>query len=218
MLLLVFMLGSLQARSSEMKLVSQVVGQAGEQVVTSREVQINSFIEGALFSDEKSKSTLKVNLGDKQFEKDVTHVLIEWVVFKEAEIFNASLVPDDDVNKSIAIVRSAAQKTEYRDYWDSLEVTSNELQDIIKRKLRAKKFIQFKTRASIVPITDAEAQQYFQKNRIRFGNTPFNQFKDSIKSFLAQEQANNRIRDWFELLQKKYRVRRVVLNDKNSTK
>ncbi len=196
--------------------VTQVVGQAGDRIVTSREVQLNYFAETALFPDEKSKKDLKLVINDRDFSREVTHVLIEWIVYKEADIFNAANVPEDDVVKSISVIKSASSAPEVKTYWDNLAISPQELREAVKRKLVAKKFIQFKTRASIVPVTDAEALQYFQKNRIRFGNAPFAQFKDSIKSLLAQEQANTRIRDWFELLQKKYRVRKVAVNDPNA--
>ncbi len=197
-------------------MVSQIVGQAGDQVVTSREVQIGFFVETALFPDDKKKQSLKLDIADKNFDKEVTHVLIEWIVYVEANLFNAATIPEDDIAKSVSVVKSAAQNVDYKTYWENLGASSQELRDIINRKLRAKKFIQFKTRASVVPVTDAEALQYFQKNRIRFGNAPFSQFKDSIKSLLAQEQANTRIRDWFELLQKKYRVHKVAVNGKST--
>lgn len=202
------------AQASEVA-VTQVVGQAGDKVVTSREVRINYFAESSLFPDEKSKSSLKLDVNDKNFNRELTHVLIEWIVYKEADIFNAASVPEEDITKSISVIKSSAAVQEVKGYWESLDVTSQELRDLVKRKLVAKKFIQFKTRASVVPVTDAEALQYFQKNRIRFGNAPFVQFKDSIKSLLAQDQANTRIRDWFELLQKKYRVRKVAVSDPN---
>lgn len=196
--------------------ITQVVGQAGDKVVTSREVQINYFAETTLFPDDKTRVSSKLDINDKNFGRELTHALIEWIVFKEAEIFNTSAVPEDDITKSISVIKSAVSNNDIRSYWDSLNVAPEELRDIVKRKLSAKKFIQFKTRASVVPVTDAEALQYFQKNRIRFGNAPFAQFKDSIKSLLAQDQANTRIRDWFELLQKKYRVRKVAVSDPNA--
>ncbi len=213
--MLIWILGLQTAQAAE-STITQVVGQAGDRIVTSREVQVNYFAEAALFPDEKSKQDLKLTAADSGFAREITHVLIEWIVYKEADIFNAATVPEDDILKSISVIRTSANLAELKSYWDNFGVTTQELREVVKRKLVAKKFIQFKTRASVVPVTDAEALQYFQKNRIRFGNAPFAQFKDSIKSLLAQEQANTRIRDWFELLQKKYRVRKVAVNDPNA--
>ena len=112
----------------------------------------------------------------------------------------------------MAVVRSLGNEPAQKPYFEKLGTEAKELHELILRKLRSKKFVQFKSRASVVPVTDAEALQYFQKNRVRFGNAPFAKFRDSIKSLLAQDQASRRIREWFEILQKKYHVRRVVEN------
>lgn len=189
--------------------VSQVVGQVADVVTTSRDVQINTFVEQALFSDPSKPLRLELKLTDPQFDREVTRVLMEIVVAKEAKNFNSAPVPEDDINKSMIVVRQLAAREPALQVWNRLAVSNGELRDVILQKLTAKKFIQFKSRASAVPVTDAEALQYFQKNRSRFGQAPFSQFKESIKAFLSQEQSSARIRDWFELLQRKYRVKRL---------
>lgn len=190
-------------------IISQVVGQAGDFAVTSREVKINHFIETTIFSDDNAAAA-QLKDDEKRFDKEVNRTLLEIVVSREADVFNAAQVPDEDVSKTISLVRNAASRPAHVPYWSKLSPTQQELKIIVAQKLRAKRFIQFKTRASIVPVTDAEALQYYQKNRSRFGNAPFAQFKESIKSLLSQEQANQRLRDWFELLQRKYRVRKIT--------
>lgn len=199
------------------KLVSQVVGQAGDSVTTIREVQINHFIEMVLFSDSAKDKSPILNLTDPHFDKEVTRVLMEIVVAKEAKNFNASSVPEEDILKSIQLVKQAASKESLASGWNRLSVSSSELREQIALKLQSKKFIQFKTRASLVPVTDVEALQYYQKNRGRFGQAPFTQFRENIKSYLSQEQSNIRIREWFELLQRKYRVKRIGVHNTKAT-
>lgn len=196
-------------------IISQVVGQAGDFVVTSREVKINHFIETVIFSDEKAAAAAHLKDDEKRFDKEVNRTLLEIAVSREADVFNAAQIPDEDVSKTVSLVRGTSSRPVHADYWSKLSPTQQELKTIVLQKLRAKRFIQFKTRASIVPVTDAEALQYYQKNRSRFGNAPFAQFKESIKSLLSQEQANQRLRDWFELLQRKYRVRKITTNATN---
>lgn len=197
-------------------IISQVVGQAGDIVVTSREVKINHFIETTIFSDDKAVAA-HLKDDEKGFDKEISRTLLEIAVSREADVFNAAQIPDEDVLKTIALVRNAASRPAHVAYWSKLSPTQQELKATVSQKLRAKRFIQFKTRASIVPVTDAEALQYYQKNRSRFGNAPFTQFKESIKSLLSQEQANQRLRDWFELLQRKYRVRKITANANNQS-
>jgi hypothetical protein len=199
------------------RLVSQVVGQAGDAVTTIRDVQINHFIETILFSDSPTLKSLSLGTSDPNFDKEVTRVLMELVVVKEAKNFNATEAPEEDINKSIHLIKQAVAKEGVSANWGKLAVSNNELRDQVAQKLLSKKFIQFKTRASLVPVTDAVALQYYQKNRGRFGQAPFTQFRESIKSFLSQEQSNIRIREWFELLQRKYRVKRIGVQRTAST-
>lgn len=189
--------------------ISQIAGQAADHVLTTREAKIDYFIETALFADPK-KERLEMNWTAKKYDLEVSRVLMEILVNKEASAFGISLVPEDDISKAISVVKTFANLETNRQSFNSLLASSSEIREIVSRKLRAKKFIQFKTQASVVPSTDAEALQYFQKNRSKFGNAPFSQFKESIKSFLSQTQANQRIGEWFDLLQKKYHIRKIV--------
>ncbi|MNY60610.1 hypothetical protein D3C86_1971860 [compost metagenome] len=59
-------------------------------------------------------------------------------------------------------------------------------------------------------ITDQEAQAYYDKNRIKFGSMPFSNFKENIKTFLAQQQLEERLRSWFEVIKRKYKVRNLL--------
>lgn len=195
--------------SSGPSLISQIVGQAGESVASIRDVKINYFVEVLLFADGAKPKSPVLSLSDPGFEKEVTRVLMEIVVAKEAKNFNASPAPEDDVQKSIQLIRQSTAKEELAGEWNKLGVSNSELRDVIIQKLNSKKFIQFKTRASSVPVTDAEALQYYQRNRNRFGQAPFTQFRESIKAFLSQDQSNARLRDWIELLQRKYKVKRI---------
>ena len=52
----------------------------------------------------------------------------------------------------------------------------------------------------LVTVTDAEAQQYFEDNRLKFGDLPGENFKENIKVFLTREQVNQRLGAWFEVL------------------
>ncbi len=45
---------------------------------------------------------------------------------------------------------------------EGLKVFSPELAEGVKRKIQAKKFIQFRASSSVIPITDMEAQKYFK--------------------------------------------------------
>lgn len=187
------------------QIVTQTVGQVGNYIVTSREVQISMVIEHILFPSKNSpKGLYEVRPGSDEFRSAVPSVLLEIVVFFEAENFNIANVSDEELKTALnKIEKAVAGKT----YWDDLDVSAKELKRFTLRKLTAKNFLKFKTNSMAGIVTDQEAQAYYDKNRVKFGSSSFESFKANIKSFLAQQQLEESLRSWFEVVKRKYKVR-----------
>jgi hypothetical protein len=194
---------------SQAALVTKVVGTVSDKVVTSREVKLNVILERAVTG---SRSALVQDVDSDSFRKEVSQVLLEWMVFLEAQAFAAADVASDErrgaEDKLAELLKSSPDAGTS---WKNLSPTAAEKEALLSRKLRAKKFIRFKTDSAFVTVTDREALSYFQKNRVKFGNLPFEKFKESIKTFLSQQQADERLKEWFRILQKKYQVRHFGL-------
>ena len=201
------------AKAVEVKTVSvtRVVGEAGPRIVTSREVRMNEAIGQALQNlttktpIETKKRILDVD--DPAFPAQVLKVLDEWTVFLEATEIGSKTADKTEVLRIVKIVsdvwKGAAD-------WEKLEASPVEIREIVERKLSAQSLEQLKGDASLVNISDAEALQYFKKNRLRFGNLPFENFKDNIKSALIRSQTERRLTEWRAVLRRKYRVRNFV--------
>lgn len=195
------------------ELVTKALGQVGEQVVTSREVVICGVIERWLFAiQDRPSETLRkqeklswfLNPDSEEFKALLSRVMLDIMVNKEAETLSVASIKESDAKlKTARLMIDFAALPE----WKRLGVTEPEVNDLMRRKLRSRAFLQFKTETSGVLVSDEEAQQYFEKHRLKFGNYPFQQFKNSIKEVLAQERLEGRLKDWFELLKKQYRVR-----------
>lgn len=196
-------------------IVSQSVGQVGERVVTSREVQISAVLDRILFpaKDKVTGGAFEVRIGDQYMMSEVTAVLLEVVVFKEAESFSVAKVTDEQVQQA---VRKIEKAVEGKPYWQSLEVGPAELKRFVFQKLTAKAFIQFKTSSMVGIVSDSEALAYYEKNRLKFGDIPFANFKENIKTFLAQQQLEERTRSWFEIIKRKYKVRNILAENINN--
>lgn len=190
--------------------VSQSVGQVGDRVVTSREVQISAVLDRILFpaKDAKAAGSLhEVRLGDAGMMNEVTALLLEVVVDREAESFSVAKISDEEIQQALRKVEKAVDG---KAYWQSLEVSPAELKRFVTQKLTAKAFIQFKTTSMVGIVGDAEALAYYEKNRLKFGDVSFASFKDNIKAFLAQQQLEERSRAWFEIIKRKYKVRNIL--------
>ncbi len=182
----------------------QALGQADREVVTTRDVQISKVVERALSAkDKSSRSDGEMNPASIGVQ-DLTPVLLEWVVYFEAESFKIADLEAADVQSALTLTQTYVKDWPY---WQRLEVSNPELQDVIKRKLRAKKLIKFKTESTDLAVPESEIKDYFDKNRIKFGNMPLSAFRDNIRAFLSRQNRDKRLRDWFEVLKTKYKVK-----------
>lgn len=190
------------------QVVTESVGQVGNYIVTSREVQISMVMENILFPPKiPLKGLYEIRPSSDQFRNAVTSVLLEIVVSFEAENFNVATVSDDDLKGTLGKIEKAVAG---KAYWDELDVSPKELKKFTLRKLLAKNFLQFKTSSMAGIITDQEAQAYYDQNRVKFGSSSFESFKANIKSFLAQQQLEESLRSWFEVVKRKYKVRNFI--------
>lgn len=204
----------LSSSTASAALISKVVGSAGTRVVTLREVKINLIIDRLM---DRAKSIQKIpEPGTEGFDREIARVLLEWVVFLEAETFRDTQVLPAEIQDAEKLVFAGVTKGEIASIWSTLEVSTNELKALTSRKLLAKKFINFKTKSSLLPVTDAEALRYFESNHSKFGDAPFSQFRDNIKTLLSQQQADQRINEWFTILQRKYKIRSLPMFNSGS--
>jgi hypothetical protein len=195
------------ARPGAAELVSTGVGLVRGQVLTSREVQYSTLMETALY-DKKPDGKLKtLGLDSKAFAKAVQDALLESVVALEAQSFNVMSVSPEELRTA---ERQVNRRLSGNRDWKNLEVKPKELDSALRRKLQAKKFIQFRADSSVLPVTDVEAERYFQENRAKFGDLPFENFKENIKSYLSKTQVDKRLKDWFDVLLSKYQVKNLI--------
>lgn len=188
-------------------LISTSVGKVQDHVLTSREVNMYVMVDKALYEKKKGQVIKAWSPQDKEFVREVNGVLLERVVQLEAKSFNAATVEPAEIDQAEKAVKTVLQNNAD---WKALQVTREELRHLLAIKLQAKKFIRFKADSSVVPITDGEARQYFEENRLKFGTMPFENFRDNIKAFLSRQQVDRRLKDWFDVLQAKYKVRNLL--------
>lgn len=206
MILQISFLG-LAAQVQAAEIVSMAAGVVGGKIITSREVQIQRMLEQWL-NDSPSYAGLKpLALDSKTFGESVQQTLLQAVVAVEAKNFNVVQVSEEEFNKSWAKLSSLPAA---KSPWRALEPSNQELKDLLRRLLQAKRFIRFRAQSSILPITDAEALRYFNENRLKFGDLPFENFKENIKSYLSRTQVDRRLKDWFDVLLNKYQVKNLM--------
>lgn len=203
---ILFVLVSLAcAGAHSASVVSKIVGKVGDYYLTSREVIGVRILEKELFPEQKMN--LVEDVEAPEFVLQVTSALLEKVVAVEAESFSVAAVSDEEVKD---MVSKAKKQLANQRSWQKLDISAVELQDLVFRKLRSKKFLKYKTESASLTVTDFEVKDYYEKSRYKFGNIPFDSFKENIRQFLIQKQTEDRLREWFEVLRKKYQVRNFL--------
>jgi hypothetical protein len=188
-------------------IINSQAGRVADHYVTSREVLANAIVENALGRNSPTKNLRLDKPNGREFVRECTSVLLEWAIFNESESSQTALISDGEVKATEKKIAPILKKDSQ---WAALKIEPKELDALVARKLRAKKFIQFKIDTSAVPVTDHEAKEYFDANKLKFEDKPFETFKETIKSFLGRQQVDRRLKDWFELLQVKYKVRNYL--------
>jgi hypothetical protein len=189
-------------------LVTRAVAEVADRVVTSREVRMSDAIEQAMTGKSPGTDGFRVLTGvEKNFPGEVTATLDEWIVYLEAKSLSSSPPSKTDL---AAAVKGVQEFWAGKPAWLALEVSADELRDIVERKLIAKDFERLKADPELTPVSDDDALSYFRKNRLRFGSLPFSTFKDSIKTFLVKSQTDRRLAEWRDVLRRKYRARNFI--------
>ncbi len=187
-------------------LFSTSAGRVGNHVVTTREVMLNHLVETALFPGEKLPALQLENVKEKDFIRETTSVLLEYAIAAEAEAFSAVPLAPDRLQANLKRLEGLRKNA----VWVKLAPTLDEQKKMVAHKLRAKDFIKSKEDSASIPISDDEAEEYFNANRLKFENLPFANFKENIKRYLIKQRVDKRLKDWFELLQSKYHVRNML--------
>lgn len=198
-------------------IVSRVVGEVGSRVVTSREVSLSEAVgqtlsglpsdSNAASGESDTKARRVVSINDPGFSGQLVRVMDEWTVYFEAKDIDAHKIDKAEAAKWLKVVQDSWKGVSS---FEKLEFSQTEIREAIERKLVVQSFERLKSDTSLVNITDAEALQYYKKNRLRFGNLPFESFKDNIKAALVKTQTERRLLEWRAVLRRKYRVRNLL--------
>jgi len=146
-----------------------------------------------------------------RFQEELDRFLVEKVVFLESRSFSFGQIEENEINNTKKSILARIKKNPVANkQWEALQLSSEEISDLIKQKIASQKFIQFKTKSSFVPVTDAEALTYYRNNKKKYEGKDYKQVKETIRKSLAKEQAQQRLADWYDILRKKYEVTKVI--------
>lgn len=190
------------------KLVLKLVAKVDQKLMSSRDVEAHYIVERL---SQGMPTQLPLSVNSDEFKIATDQLVIETMVFEEAKNFSIAKVTPEEIDKSFKTIKEKIVTTKnVKARWDTLNYNDSQLRDFVERHLRVEKLIKYKTDASFSQVSDEEAQEYYNKNRLRFGTMSFESFKPNIKKFMAKRNSEERLRDWFDVLKRKYKVRNLI--------
>jgi hypothetical protein len=203
-----------QENQQSYEIVSKIVGQVSDYFITSREVQAQFLIGSVAPSELNLKNeSLKVNMLPEilsvEFQGALNQAILEKVVNLEADSFSFAQIPESEMSE---LKKTVEMNLKNKSNWKNLQVEDSELETWLKIKRRAQKYIDYKTELNSMKINEDEIRSYFDQNRYKFGSSSYVSFKDNIRQYLLKQKISSRLKEWFEVLRKKYKVRTFVQN------
>lgn len=192
--------------------VSSTVGRVGSYVVTSREVKMAGALDQWLLvknqkSVKPSTDWILESFNQEAFKTTLAEIMTEAMVTLEADNFGIAEASADEVKK---ISNPFMEDMRGLKEWKKIGVTQAEIESMIVRRLRAKAFLKFRTESEGIKISESEIKDFYQKNRIKLGSLPLEQVQAAIHEHLLRQRQEEKLKDWFENLRKKYHARYLM--------
>ncbi len=173
------------------------IAQVRNHVITSRELAIHKAVDKVLGSrSDRSKIDQPLEL-----------LIREWLLFNEAKSFYNNPIPSSQIE---SYMKKAEVGLKKESSWQKLAISQDELREKITRRLEADRLFLFKKKASVLPVSLSELESEYAQNKAKFGSASFSEVREKIRQDKAEENLNQRLEQWFQILEKKYSVQRFA--------
>ncbi|MBY0386383.1 hypothetical protein K2X05_14605 [bacterium] len=178
---------------SEPQVVVAALAKVGNQVITSRDLQIHLFLN-------ETYNPLVDFVDRKEPLKDLTH---EHLIVMEAESLLVVKVEDAEVKQT---TEKVLKKLQNDALWKSLQVSPNEVQQQMRRKILVRQILNLKMPKDLISIGDEAVDSYYMQNRNQLGQKPLVELREKIVQILKTQKNQERFRDWMSTLSRTHGV------------
>jgi hypothetical protein len=179
--MLIFLLSFLI--SADPQVLIAALAKVGDQVITSRDLQINLFlneIQNPLIEFQDSKEPLKDLVSEHLMVKEASSLLV--VKLDESEVVRTE--------------EKVMQKLKNDRLWQSLAVAPKELREQVQRKLLVRNILNLKMPKDLLSVNDEAIESYYMQNKNQLGQKPISEVRDKITQILKLQKNQERFRDW----------------------
>ena len=130
------------------------------------------------------------------------------VAQEAARVPSAELTQDEVDKKRTELVRSFKSEAEFRERAESVGLTPDRIDDLIRERILIDRFVDFRFR-SFVLVTEPEIQKYYEETlapKIRAAGQvppPIEKVSDDISALLKQEKINTEIDRWLSTVRQR---------------
>lgn len=177
----------------EPQVVVAALAKAGDQVITSRDLQIHLFLN-------ETYNPLLDFVDRKEPLRDLTH---EHLIVKEAESLLVVKVDDSEVKQA---AEKVIKKLQNDALWKSLQVSPTEVQQQMRRKILVRQILNLKMPKDLISISDESVDSYYMQNKNQLGQKPLAELREKIVQILKAQKNQERFRDWMSTLSRTHGV------------
>lgn len=170
-----------------------------KKTVTLRDIRVAYLMDQALVGSLSKEQAWDDALALSNF-------LVDEVVSLEAEQLRLYQMSTTEIASKMSMIKP---ELEALPEWKKWSVSDDELQQLLMRKWRAQSFLKMKAEPLGIDISEEEIYRYYEKNKKKLGGYSVDHFKDSIRAILVKSRSEAKLKEWFEVLKKKYQVRNL---------
>ncbi len=179
---------------AEPEVVVAALAKVGDQVITSRDLQIHLFL-----------NEIQNPLGEFVDKKEPLKDLVsEHLMVKEASSLLVVKIDDAEV---VRTEEKILRKLKNDRLWLSLAVSAKELREQVQRKLLVRNILNLKMPKDLLTVNDEAVESYYMQNKAQLGQKPLAEVKDKVVQILKLQKNQERFRDWMAAV---FRTHNVV--------
>jgi hypothetical protein len=200
-LFLIVLTFGIVSHAAEKEIVSQALVRVGTEVLTSRQVILSQVIDSYLRNETKVKV---VRPDEPKFNEKTTELALDYIVFLESESYAVGEGQESNIKDQVKTVQSSlGALTEL----EKFNFTAAEIERLFSVKIKSRRFLELKSQSRASQVSDQRAKDYFDLNRNKFTGASFLDIKENIKVYLQKTDNESKLKDWFEVLKKKYKLK-----------
>ncbi len=190
-LLICVLLSSGMAVQTDALLIDKIAAVVDGEVITYKDVQVAAI--------------LKLSEGD---EKEVLQTLIDRILLlREAEKFKIAENGEDSrrIQKILDDLKSSLTEERFYNILREHDLTESEVIKMIKDKVRAEKFIDFRINFFVV-ISNDSINAFYVEHSEEFGEKPLSEVYEHIKTQLFSMESEKRLEEYLKGLRKRVKI------------